>query len=188
MGRKSVFNMNFIAFIAFLVLAVDTDKAPVTANQDCIDMEKDAEEIRQCCDIASPLEMENIQNCKDKYQAELGSDMPNFVNCIFDCHARELGVLNDNQEIDEAKMLAVVEQMPDEDVKKLVGQSVKECFKAKDEIMEQSKGHSMKCHPLAFMLTECIMHAVFADCESLPNHWKDSEICTKIKNGAAPCA
>ncbi|XP_062710977.1 general odorant-binding protein 66-like [Aedes albopictus] len=179
--------MNFIVFLAILVLAVDTDKAPVDA-EDCIDVEKNAEEIRQCCDIPSPLEMENIQQCKEKYQQELGSDVPNFVTCIFDCHARELGVLTGEQDIDEAKMLEMVNQVPDEDVKKLMEQSVKECFKAKDEILEKAKGQNMKCHPLAMMMTECIMHAIFSECETLPNHWKGSEICTQVKNGAKPCA
>ncbi|EAT43853.1 AAEL004729-PA [Aedes aegypti] len=177
--------MNIIVFLAFLVLAVDTDKSPVDAE--CIDVEKNADEIRQCCDIPSPLEMENIQTCKEKYQEELGSDVPNLVACIFDCHARELGVLKDDLEIDEAKMMEYVSQTPDEDVKKLMVESAKECLKAKGEIMEKAKEHAMKCHPLAFMMTECIMHAVYSECDKLPNHWKDSEICSKVKNGAEPC-
>lgn len=139
------------------------------------------------------------------------SDLYLNHQCIFDCHARELGVLTGEQDIDEAKMLEMVNQVPDEDVKKLMEQSVKECFKAKDEILEKAKGQNMKCHPLAMMMTECIMHAIFSECETLPNHWKgckwmtlilaceiggiltcvtivSAEICTQVKNGAKPCA
>ncbi|XP_065085695.1 general odorant-binding protein 66-like [Ochlerotatus camptorhynchus] len=176
--------MNRFAFYALLALMAGLDKAPVQAEE-CIDAQKNAEEIQKCCDIPSPLEMEKIQACKEKYEQELSQDMPNMIVCILECHATELGVINGDT-LNEAELLKMGEQIEDPVIRELAIPIMKECGASSSEMVKQSQGHNFKCPPLAYMLTECIMQGIFANCPD--SHWaKNSPVCDQIKAGAKPC-
>ncbi|XP_055547411.1 general odorant-binding protein 66 [Wyeomyia smithii] len=157
---------------SFLIQQVTMD------DDECINATASVNEIKACCDIPNPIEMEHIGGCLEKYK-NLDDDKPSMIACVYQCHAMELNVV-DESGVDKDKLLEVVNQIVESEVKAVVLSAIDPCIESAQPQANAEVQSQFKCSPLALLLNECIVREVYAHCPE--KHWSDAEICSKIRS------
>lgn len=76
--------------------------------------------------------------------------------------------------VSKDKLLESANNVPDEEMKKVVIAAIELCTEQAAKLAEETANHSMKCSPFAFMVGECIMRHIYAECPE--SFWKKCEI------------
>ncbi|XP_053691989.1 uncharacterized protein LOC128740474 [Sabethes cyaneus] len=139
-------------------------------DDECIDSVALSREIKACCDIPNPIEMDHIQECVEKYE-HLREDAASMVSCIYECHAMELGVMSESG-FNKSKLLHLVNGIAASEVKAVVLDAIDQCAERTQEQVSSQDQSQFQCSPFALLLNECIVREVYAKCPD--EHWADN--------------
>ncbi|XP_039447700.1 uncharacterized protein LOC120426944 [Culex pipiens pallens] len=167
-------------FGLFIVLLAVSFQAMVN-GEDCIDTKTQAKEIAECCDMHNPIDLSVAEECVEKYKDLSGEEL---IACIYECVGDKTGVIQGTT-VSKDKLLESANNVPDEEMKKVVIAAIELCTEQAAKLAEETANHSMKCSPFAFMVGECIMRHIYAECPE--SFWKKSDVCDKIKAGVPKC-